>query len=223
MRSLKKINFLVLLAVLMCLSTIVRSQDKKVLFTVGAGTTYSTFISTIAGWQDAPEFGGNYEFKWSYYAEGLADIKLKNTLYLRTGLRYIGKGARPREFVSGTYRSQYEDESLFMLEVPINLMKSFKVGSRDFSVSFGYFAGYLVRGMDTYKSGNYDTPYDPNAPVYNVYNRMENGLNLKVEYELLRNINMGAGYEMGINNLIKPVGLGSRRTSTFTLGLGYKL
>jgi hypothetical protein len=223
MRSLKKFRFVALVAVLMSSCFLANSQDKKVLFTVGAGTTYATFISAVGGWQDAAEFGGNFEFRWSYYAEGLADIKLKNTLYLRTGLRYIGKGARPKAFVSGTYRSQYEDKKLFMLEVPINLMKSFKVGSRDFSVSLGCFAGYLVSGMDTYRSGNYDTPYDPNAPVRNVYNKMENGLNVKLEYELIKHIHLGAGYEVGINNLIKPVGLGSRRTSTFTLGLGYKL
>ncbi|WP_285058250.1 outer membrane beta-barrel protein [Pedobacter ginsengisoli] len=199
-----------------------RSQEKRVSFMLGAGMTYNSFYSKHSRYVDGSDFGGEYEFIWSYYAEGIVDINLKNSFALRTGLKYIGKGARPEEFVSGSYRSQYKDEKLFMLEVPVNLVRRIKLGNRALVLSGGLFGGFMVSGMKKYQNGYYDRPYDPDAPYLNVYKDFELGLNLKTEYEFMENTFVGVGYEVGLLNLIKPSNSGTIRTQAFTFGLGYR-
>ena len=198
------------------------AQEKKLKFTLGAGTAYNTFRSNGSGVMDGYDFGGDFGWGWSYYAEGLVDVKLQNSTSFRSGLRYIGKGARTKEFVSGDYTSKAKDVKITMLEIPFDLVINLKVKDRDFNLVGGIFGGYMVSGMKKYQlSGSYDSPYNPNAPYHDLYKRMELGANFKAEYEFIRNVNIGAGYELGLTNLIKPSSSGTRRTSTLTFGLGY--
>lgn len=223
MRSFRKFHFVAQVAFLLLFCTIARTQDKMLNFMLGAGSTYNTFYSKHSGFVDGGDFGGEYEFIWSYYVEGIVDVNLKNSFALRTGLKYIGKGARPEIEIQGDEAFRLEDEKLFMLEVPVNLVKRINLGNRTLSFSGGLFGGFMVSGMKKYQNGSYDRPYDPNAPYYNVYKDFEFGLNIKTEYEFIKNVFLGAGYEVGYVNLIKPLNSGTRRTHTYTFGLGYRL
>lgn len=219
-RSSNKSIFVILTGFLLLFSMVARSQDKKLTFGLGAGATYSTFMTPSARFEDAADFGAEYARRTSWYAEGIVNIALVKDLSLQTGLKFIGKGAAHKEFKPGSYGYNEGGERLFMMEVPLFAMATAKVGNRDLKLGGGVYFAYMLSGMRKYEVPDFWGVLT--EPLYvDLYKRQEMGVGFKAEYGLLQHLNVVAGYEIGLTNLIKGEDSGDARNSTLTLGLGY--
>lgn len=203
---------------------------------------------TIAIAQDTPlRFGVNAGFNLSTasynnpasetsYRPGLrfgvtADYYLSKRLFFQSGLTFATKGSEIRNFDRGfkeeslptekrTYRQMY-------LQLPVMVGYKFTLGKDfDLLLSAGPYVAYGVGGKikDEISSGKFpdgstEKKYFPFS--HNQLRRFDYGLafGLQAEY---RKIRIGIGYELGLNDILKPQRTDryryNNRTILFTAG-----
>lgn len=204
-----------------------QDDDKLVTFGIRAGANYTNILGKTTTGAD---LSGQYKF--GYHAGFTADLYVFPGFYLQPGLIYTTKGAQKDENNIKT------SASISYVELPVNVLLKFGIGSGKLLVGAGPYAAYGITGNHKTEMGSTTTELKANftntitaadflnGNFYNV-RRWDYGVNALAGYEFAGGFNFHLNAQLGLKEMnpeIEAVTTDKSSAKHFGVGLsvGYK-
>jgi len=206
-------RFLLLTIAVFCLLLKVDAQDNQVKFGLKGGLSVSTVSAreTETYIADAPVYQSTYQSRLSFFVTATVEVPLDRSWSLIPGLSVNGKGAKEKINAPNDYTVPH---NFVMLEIPVNVVKSFKIGDGALFIGAGPYVGAILSGNENLVGNSTKSTY---------YKRLDWGAGFVAGYTFTKHININAGYELGLsNNLNATNSTGDYfKNRVLTIGLGY--
>ena len=196
---------------------------------------------------DSGRHAGNpYYFAGKSIYGGLTlDFAITENLAIQPGVSLLSKGLVSKGSVSfntfgeGYYSKSFDQYKSYYIEVPINMVYAFKLGSGKLIGGLGPYYGVAVGGRLAFNDeNNFVSNYFPTAPSSSGYigikygkegagqlRRNDFGLNGSLGYELKNGFGLQAGYSMGLVDVRSEnigVDVNQTKNRVITTGVFYK-
>jgi Outer membrane protein beta-barrel domain len=129
----------------------------------------------------------NNAMKLGLHIGGVVGISINDNLSVEPGIQFSMKGSQDSE--ESDFKTNAKD-----IDIPINLRYMFGEGS-GFTVNAGPYVGILMSAKATDGEDDVD--------VKEFYNSTDFGVNVGIGYQLEGGLGFGAGYSLGLSNIVK--------------------
>ncbi|WP_207532812.1 porin family protein [Desertivirga arenae] len=170
----------------------------------------------------------------TYNLTGYLEIPLSESIFFQPGLSLMGKGYKAEaseELFDITVKGE-EKTDLMYLEVPLNAVKKFDVGTGKFFVGAGPYIAYGLSGK--YKismtgpdeDGKTITESDEGDINFGTgddddVKPLDMGLNFLAGYQLGNGISLNGSYGLGLTNLAQKDSGSTLKNKVFSISLGF--
>ncbi|SOD15194.1 porin family protein [Pedobacter xixiisoli] len=191
------------------LGAAVNAQDNPIKIGVKAGVAFPNVSISDAG-EDVKT-----KTNASFYFGGTVDVSISKMFSVQPGLTLIGKGTKidESENLSTTLSNMY-------LELPVNLLANFPVGSGKVFVGAGPYYSMALSGKYKFTGAGETVKEDVKFGSDGDFKRGDFGLNFLGGYQLSNGFNVHAGYGIGLSNISSDSD-GKIKNKLFSIGVGF--
>ncbi len=229
------LSFLIVILFTCQKASLAQSSNDKLKYGIKAGINTTTYGMNSQRKQDMKEEGFKLKPSFSFHLGGFADYSLTQAISLQAGLTLSGKGLKETwsgedDFDGSLYEGQYKERLLY-LELPINFVYKWS----QFQIGAGPYVGYALSGQwkENFTediNGTIESDVESGKIKFSGENawrkRIDFGINISGGYRLTDNINLEAGYGLGLSNIYKndnPENLKywSQKNRVFSISVSY--
>jgi opacity protein-like surface antigen len=172
--------------------------NKPVTFGVKAGIAFPSM--TVSSGSASV----NFDSKTSFYVGGTVDFAVSDIISIQPGLTFINKGTKLNDnsisFEEEEFGTDEEATLNFKyLELPVNVVANFKLGSGKLFVGAGPYFAYALSANGKIGSVKEDIKFGENESEFK---RSDFGLNFLAGYQLNNGFNIHAGYGLGLSSIL---------------------
>lgn len=192
------------------------SQTSQVKFGIKAGVTFPTIAANGgASAYDGPE-PPDYKTNTSFYLGCTVDILVSAVFSIQPGLTLIGKGGKSQVYNSNfepgsnlyIFEGSYKLNTMY-LEIPVNAILNFKLGSGKIFFGGGPYYGFGISGKikteatttTSSSSVSESTDRDVKFGSNEDFKRGDFGFNFLAGYQLKNGFNIHGGYGLGLKTI----------------------
>jgi hypothetical protein len=218
-------------------SAVAFSQISPVKVGIKAGVTFPAIssVSEAQAYDGPPEV--DFKSITSFYIGGTIDLPVSSVFTIQPGLTLIGKGGKAQVYNSNfepgpgliVYQGSYKISTMY-LEIPVNAVFNFELGSGKIFFGGGPYYGFALSGkisldgittngtVKSETSSERDAEFGDNGDL----KRGDFGLNFLAGYQLKNRVNFSAGYGLGLGNIDTEKASVSKRTNkVLSVGIGF--
>lgn len=197
------------------------AQEAKIKFGLHLDGTLSKFAIT----SESPnsQYKGPYSLAPAFSVGAIANLSVLKTWSVSTGLKMIGKAIQ----VKGEPIDRFQDQGykdFFYLELPITVLKDFRIGKVNLFAGAGGYVSHLISGNEFQAWEAYSYGPSSSSTEFYLFNKRDAGLIFTAGFRSSKRMSFVAGYELGMKNVINnPIDFALEKTQlknrTLTLGI----